>query len=303
MAIWVDSNSGTARGISLLKSDSSTDTYIWDGYSFFPTYGFQNFTTSGWVANGVSKYVSQSTWDMTDYYCGHECVLFVFTYKFDSTQNGYYYIKWYDPDGNLIYNSTRTINTIVPVGSRYQAWNWTGVGMAIDNGYSRVNEVYKDGVYQIKVTGLMTATYNFTINNINTSRLQVYSTDTIGSLWVEGDNLYMISGDAYKIKIKNDGSSYGYVNTTNSGHLWISDIITTTPYLSYVDQSGYIRHTHTGDLYGTSASWATMDIKVNVGSANAGYLWMRTNWSFLMYVTVDGYKCRIGAGYLYGNGP
>jgi len=303
MSIWIHSNSGTARGYSLTHSGGSRDYYYWDGYSFFPTYGYQGFAQDNWDFDSPRLEGAKTSWNMTNYYCGHECQWILLLLEYDTSQNGYYYVKWYDPDGNLLVSYTFSINRTVATGYSHQTYAWVGMGMAIDNGDSRFDEIYMNGTYQVRVTGLVTATYNVGATNINTSRLDYYNTSDKGYIWVDGADLWMISGDKYKIKIRNDGGSYGSAGTENAGALWIPAISTTKPYLCYVDENGTIRHTHVGDIYGTSGGWSTMDSTVNVGAANDGYIWMRNNWSFIMAVVSGGLKCRFGAGYLYGNGP
>lgn len=296
MAIVIDKG-GFSRGFTQSILGGGSQTYVWDGYSYFPTYGYQGFDDTLSITD-INLYQPKTTWDLTNYRLGQECLFFLsLLHNNGSTEETFQITySWYDPDDNFLF--LETLEYTLPAG--YKSYFWYGVGVAIDNGTSRYNEVYKNGNYEIRLTGDVTATYTATVQNLDESKINYVSSTYKGYIWVEGDNICFISGDYYKIKINHDGTIYETGLENNAGEIWIPS---SGDYLCYIDSSGNLRHTHVGDKYGTSSGWDSTVTTDNVGTINKGYMWVRDNWSFIYFINNDGYVVRLGPGYVYGDGP
>ena len=272
------------------------ETYCWDGYSFAPSFCYQNWHNDSFCVNTPSLRNPHSTYDHTDYWPGHES-LFHWTYFcFCDCFCGIMCNRTYDPCGNLQFTYSYFYNASLPSGYYSQNWFWAGLGVNDSN----IDEIYINGRYCTCVTTGTTGLPNFTtyacVCCLDTSKLAQHTGDE-GHIWVEGDNIWFI-GDrgSYAHCVKNDGSST-FVGLAHAGSIWVG----TGDYLEYVDSSGYKRRTHVGDPYGICG--AITCGCCDVGTANKGYIYVNSNWVFLYFVNCSGKLIRLGNGFVYGNGP
>ena len=156
-----------------------------------------------------------------------------------------------------------------------------------------------NGTYCIVVDAGTTGLSNFTdyacVCCLNLDRLCQHS--ETGSVWVDGQNIWFISGMCWENCIKNDGSDYGDVGIEHAGTMWVGS----GDYLEYIDATGHHRRTHNGDPWGIDGH--DRNSCCNVGAANAGFMWDRDNWAFLYFINCNGQMIRMGNGFIYGNGP
>ena len=268
--------------------------YCWDGYSFFPTYGYQGWVNDSFCVNTPSMLNTHSTYDHTNYYPGHESVFHWDFFCYCDCFCGIICHRFYDPCGNLVTNYSYWYNASPPPTYYSQTWFWVGWG--INN--TSLDEIYINGRYCSCVTTGTTGLPSFTdyscVCCLDVCRLcHVY---TPGYVWVEGENIWFISGLCWQNCIKHDGSST-FVGTAHAGSIWVG----TGNYLEYVDCSGYKRKTHVGDPYGVDGG--THYCCCDVGSGNKGFFWDRDNWAFLYFINCSGKMIRLGNGFIYGNGP
>ena len=117
-----------------------------------------------------------------------------------------------------------------------------------------------------------------------------------GKIWVEGNNLCFICGAGFKITCANDGTNYGYVNINKAGSIWLE----TDGKIAYVDSSGYKRMTKYGDAYG-AGDGVEDELPATGLTGKEGSIWLNNNDThnncYLMIISGNGIKYRIGAGY------
>lgn len=283
------------RGLGIQRSIGTY--YRWNGHSFNPSSntggGFQTWDywadpSDFWP--GPVVYSSTGAFDLTGYQYGIEVAMFVLKFQSSVSDSGTYTHTWKDPDGNTI--MTYSASWSCP-GAGYWWCCWSAAGMKAAGA-----EIHKNGTYtvQYSVTGTygsLSGSVTFTVSNYPAQT----STSNIGRIWVEGANLCFICNQGYKIVVPNDGSG-SYVDITKAGTVWAE----TNGKLAYIDSSGNKRMTKLGDRFGYD-SWTT-EIPSAPGASYAGSVWVSTaneGDTYLMLISADGNKYRIGAGSLLGD--
>lgn len=266
-------------------------TFRWNGHGFNPTGdktdGYQSFDPYNDSYAGVTAYNPTTSFDLTGYQYGNEVVLFLVKYTTDVAQTVTTIITFKDPDGNALYVGLFTPS--MPANSYYA--NWLGIGI---KEYPS-NEIWKDGTYTVEYvishsSGTESGSVSFTISNYPATTSGTAS--DVGALWVEGDNLAYICAQRRKIVVKHDGTS-SYKGTAYKGAIWLE----TDGKISYIDSSGYKRSTKAGDQYGYDN---TGELPSTPGTTSKGSIWACNDYydAYLMIVSSDGTKYRIGPGYV-----
>jgi len=269
------------------------ETYCWDGYSFAPSFCYQGWSNSSFYVNTPSLRNPHTNYDHTNVYPGTETVFhWTFFCYCDCFCGGMCHL-FYDPIGSLVSFYYYSYNSCSPPGYYNQNWFWAGWGV---NNTSCL-ELWINGQYCSCVCS-STSLPSFT-QYACVCCLDVARTTHIchpGTIWVEGENIWFVGGMCWAQCVKHDGSST-FVGTADAGSIWIG----TGNYLEYVDASGYKRRTHVGDPYGIGGQITCGCC--DVGTANKGYIWVRSNWAFIFFVNCSGKIVRLGNGFQYGNGP
>jgi len=282
---------GTGYGLT----DSSRGTYRVNGHSFNPT----NVTMDGGQSwdiktypnplGALSIYNPTSTFDLTGFQYGIEVVLGMlslqaFTYPESITVTQ----SFTDSYGNILWSWP--LSTYLPVN--YWAYSYVYMGIKAAN-----QEIYSNGVYNYNYSisysgGIQSDSVPFTVSNFPYNPLPAYSfPDSKGKIWVEGNNLaFLCSQNGAKILVPTDGTGTP-VGTQYAGKIWLE----VPGKITYVDEYGFKRNTKMGDRWG----WlADPDIPGIPGVDKSGCIWVNNyyNDTFLIIVSPDGIKYRIGAG-------
>jgi hypothetical protein len=279
---------GPAYGVS-----SNIGTYRWNGHSFNPTGdktdGYQTWNpwTESW--DGVTRYLPVDSFNLGSMQQGNEVVASLIKFSTDIADWGIVTLRYKDPQGNILFTISYSWN----MGAGYWYSVWAGVGIKGNDH----NEIHENGTYSVEYT----ITYNSDSSSVNGSAsfdIYDYPTPvwvqwTSGYIWVESDRLCFLCGDWYKIRCKHDGTDYGLIGTAYAGHFWLE----TNGKIAYIDSLGHKRMTKKGDRYG----WLgyASEIPSSPGVAYAGSIWASSDFNsyYLMIVSSDGVKYRIGAGY------
>jgi len=279
---------GPGYGIS-----SNIGTYRWNGHSFNPTgdktEGYQTWNpwTEAW--DGATRYLPVTSFNLSSMQQGNEVVASLIRFSTSIDDWGIVTLRYKDPDGNTLF--TYALSWNMGAGLWYACW----AGMGIKSpGYG---EIWKNGTYTVEYT----ITYNSNSSSVSGSTtfdifdypVATYA-PSAGYIWVEGDRLtFACSDGCHKIRCKNDGTDYGLVGVQYAGSFWLE----TDGKIAYVDSSGHKRMTKKGDRYG----WLgyASEIPSSPGVAYAGSIWASNDFNsyYLMIVSSNGVKYRIGAGY------
>jgi hypothetical protein len=284
-------------GKGIVNFDS--EVYRWNAHSFNPTSDpacgyqtwdiFDNPASDDWDTPPYS-YIPETDFDLSGFCYGNEVVMFVLSwYITGESESGTVIIRYKDPDSNTIF--TNSASWSGDAGEWY--YRWAAIGVKAGGA-----EIWKNGTYSIEYdiswdggASHETGTVYFTVSNYPTA---TSTSGYAGSIWVEDDYLCFASYSGYKIRCRHDGSS-SYVGTEYAGAVWLE----TNGKISYVDASGYKRNTKLGDKYGYDG-WTT-ELPSAPGASYAGSIWVSSaseGTTYLMIISADGIKYRIGAGYV-----
>jgi len=288
---------GYAQGITEQGVSHGWQTYRWTGYSFLPTFCYQNWCNESFCVNTPAMVGAGSMYDHTNFWPSNESVFHWDFYCWCNCFCGTICHRFYDPFGSLVTSYSYSYNECPAPGYYSQSWFWVGWG--VNN--ASFNEIWVNGLYCSVVTGGTTGLGGFTdyacVTNLDLTRLCRCSARD-GAVWVEGDQLVMNSW-GWKLPIRNDGGNYGSVGASCAGAIWYPH---TGNYLEYIDQNGFKRRTHVGDKWGVDG-YSLTGGSCNVGAGKEGIAWIRDFWAFMYFVNCSGDIIRLGAGYVYGNGP
>jgi len=282
-------------------SDSGQGTYRWHGHSFNPTSnpgdGSQSWDIWSYpdIVGAFSVYIPTNSFGLSGFQYGIEVVMGVvkFSNIGEEDDSGYLYLRFYDPNDNLVLSYSWSWYLPPP----FYRYYWIGMGIK-----TNVQEIWKNGTYRFycKITnngGASTfyeGNYNFTISDYPS--ITHAGTSNRGYLWVEGDNLtFVCYQNGVKIVIPNDATAT-YVGTEYNGHIWLE----ADGKISFV-ANGYKRRTKLGDRYGYGG--VSSEIPGSPGAGHAGHIWVcfDFNDTYLIIISPNGVKYRIGAGSIIGD--
>lgn len=287
MSIWTH-KFGTGKGM-YHKDHGAAKQYIWNGHSFWPSYEDQNFDEDYIDFESFGFYIQTTNFDLTDFQSGHEVVLLAQSLTWNSDIGFQTWgLEFIDPEGTQLFFSHYVKDFFDP--SPYDEYNWY-IWLAIGVRPKPYPEIWKNGTYLGKATGIRPQTVSFTVTNLDESRLTLYPGKE-GTMWIEGNYLWYISWLGTKHFIIPEPG--GELLTGKYGAVWISN----SDYrIHWTDQWGVHRKSKLGDKYWTD-TWGTSP--TYAGVSKAGYTWMcnGTNWTTFQYVAQDGYVVRHGPGYI-----
>jgi hypothetical protein len=292
----IDVDFGMGEGIS----KSGVGTYKWGKHSFNPTgadtyqswdcFDDPNFEWDEYL----SRYGNSATFDLTGYRYGNEVCMAVLKWEnlSEHSDSGIWNITLKDPDDNIIISITDDWS----MSSGYWKYAWYGIGVKTLSGDK---EIWKNGTYTFEYT----ITYDDdTETETDSVTFDVYSFPSVGSylsskkghIWIEGENIAFICYQGYKIVVKHDGSS-SYIDSDKAGTIWVES----DGRIHYIDADRYERKTKTGDKYG-NPDQGSDEIPDSPETSYEGYIWVSNSFddTYLMVVTQDGIKYRIGVGYV-----
>jgi hypothetical protein len=284
-----------ATGLGIQRSTGTY--YRWHNHSFNPTSnisdGYQTWDFWGDPSDvypGPVVYSAQSSFDLTGYQYGIELVMFVLKFQSDTADSGTFSHIWKDPDGNTLNTFSGSWNC---PGAGYWWYSWSGDGIKANG-----SEIHKNGTYTIQYSvtgnyGSLSGSVTFTVSNFPAAT----SSSNLGRIWVEGNHLCYICYQGYKIQLPTDGTGT-YVDGTKAGSVWME----TNGKIAYIDATGNKRSTKKGDRYGFDG-WTT-EIPGSPGTAHAGKIWVSNSSeadTYLVIISPDGNKYRIGAGAITGD--
>jgi hypothetical protein len=291
MSIWLNIAS-TGFGVEYTDLGGTFRRYRWNAHSFWPSFNLQNYNDVSYEWDTLALYNPTTTFDLTNFQVGHEVVLYLIEIRWDSGYSGAITIEFEDNVGTTLYTATFNYDFAEPLPGYIRGmYSWAAIGVRPQPW----PELYYNGTFYAKTSGIVTNTTAFTVNNLDTSVLTRYPGKE-GTMWVEGDYLWYISKIGCKHYVLPQPG--GEQSTASPGSVWISN----TDYrIHWCDQNGIHRKSKRGDKYWTEG-WNS-GTKF-IGTDKIGYTFMRSSpgWTEFHYVAYDGYLVRHGPGYVHSSG-
>lgn len=253
--------------------------------------------------DGPVTYDGEATsFDLTGFSPGFEICNGAAVYDFDNTGGGgsrsistTVVLKWTDtsnvPLNGAVY--TAVVSTSIPAGSWFDYWLGANIGF-------ESSEIATSTTYDFRSSTSGTPTIPEVVTAIsftNVPTITTLSSNDMGYMWVEGNNLAYVNASQWKHSMA--GVAIGATGKT-PGYIWVDDGLSTgTPNaLHWVGNDGK-DYTNAWQVQQFASFYSNSSTSaVFAGTTRAGYIWVDDQFgqTHLGYIGYDGFKYLTGAG-------